>query len=53
MFVAYCRGSARLRGKGRSEFNADRVVMQEEETTLLTLETMADQNGRFTTIVLF
>ena len=48
-FVAYCRGSERLGGKG-SEFIAYLVMTQEDKTTLLTLETMADRKGRSTTI---
>ena len=48
-FVAYCRGSERLGGKG-SEFITDLVVTQEDKTTLLTFETMADRKGRSTTI---
>jgi hypothetical protein len=48
-FVAYCRGSERLGGKG-SEFITDLVVTQEDKTALLTLETMADRKGQSTTI---
>jgi len=48
-FVAYCRGSERLRGKG-SEFITDLIVAQEDKTTLLALQTMADQKGRAATI---